>query len=140
EAMIPLGVIHLKSSLAERRTDDVPASQLVMSKGFISLFITLDTKDTPSSTPVNKGEYGRALVYDNEKKQWKGSEKRKDIEINGLFSAVFTFNSRTVESPETTPSGCRIIRVDFSNPDDKLARMILDTKDRLLRGRGKKKK
>src|SRR5947208_934764 len=119
----PLGVIHIKSSLAERRTDDVPASELIIKQGYLSLFVTLDTKDTPSSKPVNKGEYGPALTHDDQGRS-KGSEKRKDIEEKGLFSAVFSFNARTIESPTRTKSGCRILRVDFSNPDDKLSRFI----------------
>lgn len=128
----PLGVIHLKSSLAERRTDDVPASQLVIAKGFLSMFVTLDGKDTPSSTPVNKGEYVPTLVYNEQTKIWKGSEKRKDIEINGWFSAVFSFNSRTIESPASTTSECRILKADFSNPDDEFSHFILNARKRIL--------
>jgi transcriptional regulator with XRE-family HTH domain len=128
-ALKPLGVVHLKSSIAERRTDDVSASQLVMNGGFISLFVTLDGKDAPSTNPVNKGEYGKPLIYDPRKKAWKGSDKRKDVELRGFFSAVFSFNRRTQESPEKTESGCRIMRVDFSNPNDAFSRFILKTKE-----------
>jgi hypothetical protein len=100
------------------------------------LFVTLDTKDTPGPRPVNKGEYGPALIYENQAGRSKGSEKRKDIEEKGLFSAVFSFNARTIESPPRTKSGCRIIRVDFSNPDDELSRFILQAKEsRLMRKR-----
>jgi hypothetical protein len=135
DSCIPLGVIHLKSSIAERRTDDVPASQQVLSKGYISLFVTLDSKDSPDPNPVNKGEYGLPLAYDEKKKDWKGSQKRKDIEVNGVFSGVFSFNTRTTESPAATPSGCRIRRVSFANPDDTFSRFILETKDKLSRRR-----
>src|SRR4029079_5209279 len=100
-ARIPLGVVHIKSSLAERRTDDVPASELIIRRGYLSLFATLDTKDTPSPRPVNKGEYGPALTYDRDGRS-KGSEKRKDVEERGSFSAVFSYNSRTIESPART--------------------------------------
>ncbi len=109
-----------------------------MKQGYLSLFVTLDTKDTPSPIPVNKGEYGPALVYDKKGKS-KGSEKRKDIEEKGLFSSVFSFNARTIESPPRTKSGCRIIRVDFSNPDDKFSRFILEAKESEPRRRGKKR-
>ncbi len=135
----PLGVIHIKSSLAERRTDDVPASELILRQGYLSLFVTLDAKDTPSPNPVNKGEYGPALVYDSQTGRSKGSEKRKDIEEKGLFSAVFSWNARTIESPQRTKSGCRIIRIDFANPDDKFSRFILEAKERLLMRTGKKR-
>lgn len=131
----PLGVIHLKSSIAERRTDDVPASQLVMKAGFRSLFVTLDSKDMPSPNPLNKGEYGQPLTYDEQKKVWNGKEKRKDVERKGYFSAVFSFNRRTIESPPKTDSGCRIIRVDFSNPDDSFSRFILNAKSGILKSR-----
>ena len=139
DSLVPLGVIHLKSSIAERRTDDVPASQRVMSKGYISLFVTLDSKDTPGLNPVNKGEYGRLLVYDEKNKNWKGSEKRKDIEVSGVFSAVFSFNVRTIESPAITPSSCRIARANFANPEEGLSRLILETKGNLIRGKGKRR-
>jgi hypothetical protein len=136
DSLFPLGVIHLKSSIAERRTDDVPASQRVMSKGYVSLFVTLDSKDSPDPSPVNKGEYGRLLVYDEKIKDWKGSEKRKDIEVNGVFSAVFSFNARTLESPATTPSSCRIVRANFANPEDEFSRFILETKAKLIQRKG----
>ncbi len=139
DSLFPLGVIHVKSSIAERRTDDVPASQRVMSKGYVSLFVTLDSKDTLAPNPVNKGEYGRSLVYDEENATWKGSEKRRDIEVNGAFSAVFSFNARTIESPAATPSGHRIVRVSFVNPDDPFSRFILDAKERLLTAAKKSK-
>lgn len=135
----PLGVIHLKSSIAERRTDDVPESQLVMNAGYLSLFVTMDGKDQPSATPVNRGEYGDPLEYDQKRRVWRGTDKRKDIELKGLFNAVFSFNRRTHESPKQTESGCRIIKVDFSNPDDEFTRFILAaTLPTLKRRRGKR--
>jgi hypothetical protein len=140
DSMVPIGIIHGKSSLAERRTADAPASQLVMSRGYLSLFVTLDMKEKAlSPTPINEGEYGPALVHDDQTGRSKGSEKRKDIEEKGLFSAVFSFNARTIESPPSTKSGCRIIRVDFSNPDDKFSRFILQAKDSIQMRKGKKR-
>ena len=135
----PLGGIHLKSSIAERRTDDVPASEQVMKQGFLSLFITLDGKDTPSPKPINKGEYGPSMVYDSTTKKWKGSDKRRDIEVDGLFSAVFSFNTRTIESPLLTTAGSRIVRIDFTNSNDKFSRYLLGAKARILKKHQKKK-
>lgn len=39
-----LGVVHVKASLAERRTDDVPMSQALTDAGFLSVFWTMDAK------------------------------------------------------------------------------------------------
>ena len=36
-SIVPLGVIHIKSSLAERRTDDVPASELILRQGYLAI-------------------------------------------------------------------------------------------------------
>ncbi len=139
DSLSPLGVIHGKSSIAERRTADAPASRPIIRRGYLSLFVTLDMKERPSATPVNKGEYGSPLVYADQTRRSKGSEKRKDIEEKGLFSAVFSFNRRTIESPPTTRSGCRIIRVDFSNPDDKFSRFIVKAKETALKRKGRRR-
>lgn len=127
--VVPIGIIHVKASIAERRTDDVPASQRIIKAGFISLFVTMDTKDKPSSTPFNKGEYGQPL-----ENKGKSSNKRRDIEIEGYFSGVFSFNANTIESPVKTNSGSRIVNIDFSDPNDAftqfiLARWVAITKD-----------
>ena len=42
-----LGVVHVKASLAERRTDDVPMSQALIEQGYISVFWTMDVKSFP---------------------------------------------------------------------------------------------
>jgi transcriptional regulator with XRE-family HTH domain len=115
---IPFGVLHVKASLAERRTDDIPASRVIQDTGYVSVFVTMDSKDTPSRTPTNRGEYGKPGDA--------AREKRNDIEVHGSFSAVFSFNRNTVESPTRTPSGNRIRVVDFSNPDDQFSRYLRD--------------
>jgi transcriptional regulator with XRE-family HTH domain len=127
---VPIGVIHMKSSVAERRTDDVPASRAVIEAGYVSLFVTMDCKDTPSEHPRNRGEYGEPGP--------RASDKRKDIENEGHFSAVFSFNSNTKESPSNTPSGCRIMRVDFSNPDDAFTKFIIRRWQQLQKSRSRR--
>jgi hypothetical protein len=57
----------------------------------------------------------------------------------GPLTAVFSSNSQTIESPARTESGCRIIRVDFSNPDDTFSRFILQGKDSIQPRKGKKR-
>ncbi len=42
-----LGVIHVKASIAERRTDDVPMSQALLEAGHLSVFWTMDSKSFP---------------------------------------------------------------------------------------------
>ncbi|MBL8799728.1 MAG: helix-turn-helix domain-containing protein [Planctomycetia bacterium] len=115
---IPLGVLHVKTSLAERRTDDVPASRAIQDAGYLSIFVTMDAKDTPSPQPRNRGEYGQPGTN--------ASQKRLDVELDGSFSAVFSFNANTVSSPERTPSGARIMTVNLANPADAFSAFILD--------------
>ncbi len=43
-----LGVVHVKASFAERRTDDVPMSKALVDAGYISPLWTMDCKSTPS--------------------------------------------------------------------------------------------
>ena len=53
-----LGVVHVKASIAERRTDDVPMSQALIDAGYLSVFWTMDSKSMPAERPVNRGEFG----------------------------------------------------------------------------------
>ena len=55
-----LGVVHVKASIAERRTDDVPMSQALLQSGYVSVFWTMDSKSFPGTLPVNFGEFGDA--------------------------------------------------------------------------------
>ena len=77
-----IGGIHAKASLAERVSDDIPASLVMMEYGFISLLVTLDVKSfpPPHGDLVNRGELG---TLENP------SDKRKYIEHHGAFSAAF---------------------------------------------------
>ena len=107
-----LGVIHVKASIAERRTDDIPMSQALIEAGFISILWTMDAKSTPSATPINRGEFGQSLD------RRKHSEKRKDIEEHGHFSACFSYNTNTIPTPENHHTQSRIFVCGFQNPDD----------------------
>ena len=114
-----LGVIHVKASIAERRTDDVPMSQALIQAGYLSVFWTMDVKSFPSSNPVNRGEFGIADSTDI-------SEKRRDIEEHGHFSACFSYNRNTEPTLDESNAQCHIFVCDFTNPDDRFAEFLLD--------------
>lgn len=111
------GVVHVKASFAERRTDDVPMSKAFSKAGFTSPLWTMDCKSTPSKYPVNKGELGEL----GESR----SAKRKDIEDEGYFTGCFSYNLNTIPSPTTLTDDQQIYVCDFRNPDDKFSRFIL---------------
>jgi hypothetical protein len=99
------GVAHVKSSIAERIQDDVPASRAFMQLGFISIALTMDAKSypPPHGDCVNYGELGgRSLGIEKER------IKRNYVEVAGQFDGLFSFNLRTPPSDSTTPSGKRI--------------------------------
>ena len=52
------GVVHVKASFAERRTDDVPMSRDLIRAGYSSPLLTMDCKATPDAEPNNRGELG----------------------------------------------------------------------------------
>lgn len=54
------GCVHVKASLAERVSDDVPASERMIAAGFFSPLWTLDVKSfpPPDGDLVNRGELG----------------------------------------------------------------------------------
>jgi len=110
------GAVHVKSSIAERIQDDVPASRAVMAHGFLSIMLTMDAKSypPPHGECVNYGELGgRSMRIDKER------IKRNYIEEDGQFDALFSFNLRTPESLNKTPSGKRIFTLGLhdSHPD-----------------------
>ncbi len=115
------GVVHVKASFAERRTDDVPMSQALIRAGYTSPLWTMDAKGGPSEHPENKGELGVALTKDDDRR----SAKRKDIEDDGYFSACFSYNANTVPTPKRQDAQARIVRCDFSKPNDAFARFIV---------------
>lgn len=119
------GVVHVKASFAERRTDDVPMSKSLIEAGYTSPLWTMDCKSMPNRRPYNKGELGRNWSGDNEQKDNRNA-KRKDIEDDGYFSACFSYNQNT----EPTPTGyqkskARIYTCNFRNPNDYFSTYVI---------------
>lgn len=121
------GVVHVKASFAERRTDDVPMSKSLSDAGFLSPLWTMDCKSVPSRKPINRGELGK--TYDGTGIDQR-SAKRKDIEEDGFFTGCFSYNHNTLQTPENYPAASRVYNCDFRNPNDAFSRHILDWCDR----------
>jgi transcriptional regulator with XRE-family HTH domain len=115
------GVVHVKASLAERRTDDVPMSKALIAAGYASPLWTMDCKSMPGLRPVNKGELGLARSGSTDNR----SAKRKDIEDDGYFSACFSYNRRTVPTPPDQKAKARVLVCDFRNPDDPFSAFLI---------------
>ena len=115
------GVCHVKASIAERRTDDVPLSRALIKAGYTSPFLTMDCKSGPSESPVNRGELGSVLRGKTDER----SAKRKDIEDDGYFSACFSYNRNTIPTPQKQRAKARIYVCDFSDPDDAFSEFVL---------------
>lgn len=111
------GVVNVKASFAERRTDDVPLSRALRDAGYTSPLWTMDCKSTPGANPFNRGELGTAAG--------KRSAKRMDIEDQGEFTGCFSYNRNTLPSPESLPTERRVQVCNFSNPDDAFSQFIL---------------
>lgn len=110
------GAAHVKSSIAERIQDDVPASLAFMEKGLLSIAMTMDAKSypPPHGNCINYGELGgRSAGIEKERL------KRGYVEVAGQFDALFSFNLRTPPSAGETPSGKRIITMGLcaTQPD-----------------------
>lgn len=112
------GGIHVKASLAERVSDDVPASRAMMKKGYFSPLWTLDVKSfpPPHGDLVNRGELGSPDAP---------SEKRKYVEQQGEFDGCFSANLRTVSSGRKTKSGKRVFTLRLTQQPDRFAREIV---------------
>ncbi len=108
------GVVHVKASFAERRTDDVPMSKDLIEAGYFSPLWTMDCKSGPAKMPINKGELG--LTKDA--KIDKRSAKRKDIEEDGYFSNCYSYNLNTRPTPEEQKAIANILTCDFQNTKD----------------------
>lgn len=118
EGPVFFGVVHVKASFAERRTDDVPMSEALSRAGYTSPLWTMDCKSMPGATPINRGELGEA-----------GGDrgaKRRDIEDEGYFTGCFSYNANTRPSPVALPVERRIQVCDFNDPDDAFSRFIID--------------
>ena len=115
------GVVHVKASFAERRTDDVPLSSALSRNGYTSPLWTMDCKSSPSEFPKNRGELGLSQSQGG-----RTSAKRRDIEDEGYFTGCFSYNSNTIPSAEKLPAERRIHVCDFGNADDAFSRFILE--------------
>lgn len=113
------GVIHLKSSIAERINDDAPASREIIKKGFVSLAVTLDSKSfpPPHGNGINYGELGGRTIGKGLKDE---QQKRNYVEVDGDFTHMYSYNLRTPCSPGPTQSGSRIKTLCFTQdqPDE----------------------
>ncbi|WP_370030034.1 hypothetical protein [Qipengyuania mesophila] len=112
------GVVHVKASFAERRTDDIHMSSLLKSAGYTSPLWTMDCKSSPSDNPINRGELGDPNSEGR-------SAKRRDIEDEGYFTRCFSYNRNTIPSPDNLPADRRIYTEDFVSPDDNFSRFIV---------------
>ena len=121
-----LGVVHVKASIAERRTDDVPMSQALLASDYLSVFWTMDSKSFPGVCPVNYGEFGDASGNPL-------SDKRRDFEEHGYFSACFSYNRNTMPT-EGTAAAARIFVCDFTNPNDPFSQFLIDSLHQRLSG------
>lgn len=125
------GVVHVKASFAERRTDDQPLSQALIRAGYASPLWTMDCKSTPSAEPLNRGELGAASDANAR------SAKRKDIEDDGYFSACFSYNANTIPTPPNQPAKARIFVCDFRDPNDSFSGYIVSEWGRAAQGAGR---
>lgn len=114
------GVVHVKASFAERRTDDVPLSQQLIAKGFASPLVTMDCKAKPKEHPYNGGELGPIQTD-----KVSASAKRLDIERDRKFDACFVYNTNTLPTPTDQAAAARIYVCDFGDPDDSFSRYLL---------------
>jgi hypothetical protein len=108
-----------KASLAERVSDDVPCSAAMMRSGLVSFLYTFDSKSfpPPAGDLVNRGELGSIA---------QPSDKRRYIEEHGSFDACFSYNLRSVPSPEVTPSGKRIFVCSLKPEEDIFPSQVID--------------
>ena len=124
ETWAVFGAAHVKSSIAERIQDDVPASVAFQQRGLLSIALTMDAKSfpPPHGDCVNYGELGGRNPRDQTERQ-----KRGYIETTGQFDGLFSFNLRTPPSPAVTRSGKRIYTMSLHDPaPDQLVRFLID--------------
>jgi transcriptional regulator with XRE-family HTH domain len=117
---VPFGVVHVKTSFAERRTGDGPLSRELMSRGYASPFVTMDSKATPAETPTNRGELGPVQGGSQ-----RVSAKRLDIERENKFDACFSYNQNTLPTPDGQTAAARITVINFNDPDDAFSRHLV---------------
>jgi transcriptional regulator with XRE-family HTH domain len=114
-----VAAIHAKVSLAERVSDDIPASRILMKENINSILVTLDVKSFPPpyGDLINRGELGTLE---------KPSDKRKYIEEHGDFSVCFSYNKRTIPSPKLTTSGRKIEKIDTISENDAFVKYLVE--------------
>lgn len=112
------GVIHSKTSIAERIKDDTPASVVIMNAGFYSILVTLDHKcyPVPHGDGINYGELGGRTPDEGKIRQ-----KRNYVEVDGDFHNLYSFSLRTPASPDRTASGAKVKTLRFYQDPDPLA-------------------
>lgn len=110
------GVVHVKTSFAERRTDDVPMSVALRDAGYTTPLWTMDCKSFPGEWPTNSGELGPSRGERN--------AKRRDIEDEGYFTGCFSYNQNTNQSEDGVDSDRMVYVCDFKDPDDAFSRFI----------------
>ncbi|MFC1977572.1 BsaWI family type II restriction enzyme [Chloroflexota bacterium] len=115
------GGAHVKASLAERISDDVPASIAMLEKGYFSPLLTLDMKafPPPHGDEVNRGE----LQFPQ--RAGEQSDKRNYFERDGLFSCCYSYNLRTPSTPEDAQVKAKIKTLGFS--EDVIDTFMSDT-------------
>ena len=77
----------------------------------------MDCKSSPGVQPINRGELG--ALGENR------SAKRRDVEDEGFFTGIFSYNSHTVPSPATLPADNRVYVCNFANPEDVFSQFII---------------
>ena len=109
-----VAVLHAKVSIAERISDDIPASRLLMQAGCASAILTFDMKHfpPPHGDGINYGELGGRSQMNKLERQYQ--QKRAYIEESGDFDALCSYNTRTPPSHRRTTSGKRIHTLTFS--------------------------
>jgi BsaWI-like restriction endonuclease len=115
---VTFGGVHVKASLAERVSDDIPASRAMMKSGYFSPLWTLDVKSFPPPTGdlVNRGELGTPS---------NPSEKRKYVESHGDFDNCYSANARSAPSEGQTRSGKRICSLSLATQPDQFAQEVI---------------
>ncbi len=104
------GVVHCKASLAERLSDDAPASKALIDRGYWSVEATMDAKmfPPPHGDAVVRGELQRP------RSQNRGGDKRRYFEIAGQFNGCYSFNLRTPPSDNDPAHKARIRSLSLS--------------------------
>lgn len=119
------GGVHVKASLAERVSDDVPCSRAMMGAGYFSPLWTLDVKSfPPPGDLVNKGELGTPAAP---------SDKRKYVEVHGDFDHCYSANTRSVPSMPPTESGKLVVSLQVAAQPDAFATEVIRRAERWVR-------